>query len=185
MTFLGTSEQARYVYLEQSLGDNQQKQLYGEQVIPPEYPREGSGQLQVTKVSIEDSWGNIVGTLQPWASYTVKIYYTAFETLTDVNIGLRFIDSENRIGLSLSASHRIIQKIPAGNGFFKCIISHFPLSTTFTSLQIKIVTSILLDMISDTLSLEVQLTGAQALETNNLSYAYTPSTWELFTDETV
>jgi ABC-type polysaccharide/polyol phosphate transport system ATPase subunit len=183
MKFLGESQQASYVYLESGFASSQEKQFYGEQIIPSNYLREGSGQLRITKVRIEDEQGNTVDTLQPWHSYAVKIYYTAFEVLYGVNIGLRIVDSENRIGIALSASNQQLQNITTGNGFFKCTISHFPLLTQYVSLQIKIVTGVLLDMINDALHVKIQLTGTQALEVNNLAYAYTPSTWELFHGE--
>lgn len=180
--FSGSGQDARSYYLQEGLESTEGIRPCGDKILPESYPRDGSGQLRVTRVAFENSKGEIVHDLVPGESYCVLIFYTVFEEIYDINISLRFLDTENRVALSFSTSNAQVKFLPVGKGVFKCSFKNFPIVSEYVTLQIKVAAGMLSDLVNDVLLLKINMTKQQMLETGNLSYAYTPGKWEVFQD---
>lgn len=176
IVFSGSPKDARTTYLEQMVNTRLDEDYSsGEHVIPKNYPREGTGDIIITKMTCKDADKNYTSILKTGGSYIINIYFSVTSNIDIANFAIRIMDSEHRVAISTSTSKEPPKNLEFGKGVLSWKIENMPLAAGKIDFQIKIAGSLLYDFISDALPLTIVMTAEQATESGTMGYSYLPS----------
>ncbi len=141
--------------------------------------RSGTGDIRITRIELLDSDDQPVDEVRTMDPLKIRLHCTAREPIEEPNFGLRFVDENNTVVLSVAfTNHRQNVSID-GSAVVDCTIAAFPLLPGRYTMQVKVTSDILLDMIEIGASLDVTASDRIAIESAGLGFVYAPIEWAI------
>ncbi|SDE90070.1 ABC transporter ATP-binding protein [Rhodospira trueperi] len=139
--------------------------------------RSGTGDMRVTKIEVLDLNDRPLDEVRTMEPLKIRLHCSAREPIHEPNFGLRFVDENNTVVLSVAFTNHRRGVSVDGRAVFDCTILEFPLLAGRYAMQVKVTSDILLDMIEIGATLNVKASDRIALESAGLGFVYTPIEW--------
>jgi ABC-type polysaccharide/polyol phosphate transport system ATPase subunit len=143
--------------------------------------RPGAGDIRVRDVQLLNESGKSVTQITMGAPVTVRVGYTAFEDVGNVNLSLMLFDVTNTL-IALIAPARAngqFFSFSRGDGNYSCLIASFPVMGPGLSFTVRINSTYPLDIVENAVIFDAVPSGEIARITSGRGFFYIESDWSI------
>lgn len=141
--------------------------------------RAGTGDLRVTKLEMLDADERPLTQISSMQPLTIRLSCNARESIEEPNFGIRFLDENNTVVLSVAFTNHRRGVTIAGKAVVDCNIERMPLLPGRYTIQVKVTSDILLDMLETASTIDVMANDKIAIESAGLGFVYAPASWRI------
>lgn len=145
--------------------------------VEPASHRPGTGDLRIDRVELFNGSGDSVTELRTGETARIRMHYRRHADVRDLNLGIRLLDSQNTLLLASDAT-RVRKSLEVFDaGWIDIELPALPVMPSVYTLQIKVVSDVLLDMVDNALNFNVTAAPDVLVDAGNKGLVYAEARW--------